>query len=131
MRPLCLSLLLPLILVSRAFAQAPDAGGPTVEPRSANPGGADDPAELLRASGLGDVGSDDAGTLPPVMAEVLLPPTDAGAPAGDGDDVTGKIGAAVRLSYQHTGAFPVDETGTIVTPGQSCACSHHEGAAAQ
>src|SRR5690348_11129472 len=77
MRLLCLSWLLPLCVAARAFAQDVDAGAPVVAPRSANPAGADDPAELLRSSGLADGGpeSDDAG----VRADLALSAPDGGA----------------------------------------------------
>ncbi len=115
MRSLRLSWLLLLLVAARASAQNSD-GGPVVAPRSANPGGADDPAELVRDMGINDGGlfaGDDAGALAPVMAEVVLPSADAGSVLIE-DEVSGRIGAAVRVSYQRTTVFPVDDTGVKV-----------------
>jgi hypothetical protein len=99
-----------LLLVAPAFAEEPDAGR-TIEYRPANPGGADDPSQLLRSSGLpmSDVGAAaDAGTKVPVD-----PVLDAG-PLPE-DEVHGRIGAVARLSYQRTSSFPADETGLPLT----------------
>ena len=108
MRSLRLPWLLLLFVAGRAFAQDADAG-PVVAPRSANPGGADDPAEPVR-----DLGLDDGGTIAePVRAEVVLPPADGGSLLID-DEVTGRIGASIRVSYQRTSTFPADDVGTRV-----------------
>ena len=114
MRSLRLSWLLLLVTAARAFAQQSD-GGPVVAPRSSNPAGADDPAELVREMGINDGGleaGDDAGT-PAVLAEVVLPPADAGSVLIE-DDVSGRIGASLRVSYQRTSTFPADDMGTKV-----------------
>jgi hypothetical protein len=111
MRSLRLSWLVLLFVAARAFAQESD-GGPTVEPRSSNPGGADDPAELVRDMGINDGGlyaEDDGGTAP-VRADLVLPPSDAGSVLIN-DEVSGRIGASVRVSYQRTSVFPVDNIG--------------------
>jgi len=115
MQSLRLPWLLLLLVAQAAFAQDLDAG-PQVSPRVSNPGGADDPAELVRDLGINDGGlwvGDDAGAPAPVLAEVLMPPADAGSVLIT-DDVTGRIGASVRVSYQATSTFPGDETGTTV-----------------
>lgn len=123
MRSLCLSCLVPLFVARVAFAQDPspgvgaDAGAPTVEPRAANPGGADDPAELARASGLAggaQAEATDAGG-PALVTEVALPAADAGSVLIE-DEVTGRIGASARVSYQHTTRFPLDDIGTTLSP---------------
>ncbi len=105
MRPLRLWWLLLLGLAAPAFAVEAD-GGPVVQPRAANPGGADDAAELVREMGI------DAGPEP-----VLPPEVPASADAGTArveEDVAGRISALLRVSYQRVSGFPVDESGTRV-----------------
>ena len=121
MRPLCLSSLLPLwLLAGPAFGQTPEASpaaeaAPAALSRSANPGGADDPAEVARNSGL--EAAPDAGAS--VLSEVALSAADAGSVLTNPDDeVSGRIGASARVSYQFTGAFPVDEKGTSSANGR-------------
>lgn len=104
-------LLLVLVLSPPALAQAAD-GGHVVGPRSANPGGADDPAELARNMDPGDGGAMDADGGAGVTAEVALPPATPAVLVDD--EVSGKINASVRVSYQRTSNFPADNLGTEV-----------------
>jgi hypothetical protein len=111
-----LTLLVSLVaLAGSAFAQ-PEAAPPTVAPVPSNPGAADAPAEIARTP---------TGAVAEPAAEVASPASDAGtvvlsAPAAEavagapkaepqGDELEGKISAALRIAGQRTSAFPVDQ----------------------
>ncbi len=115
MRPLYLSSLLPLLFAVPALGQDVDAGPAKVEPRSANPAGADDPAEVARNSGLpatGDAEADGG----EVVSPMALNAPDAGVLVNPDDEVTGRIGASARVSYQHASSFPLDDLGKTLRP---------------
>ncbi len=116
MQALRLSWLLLLLVARSGFAQQSDAGA-VVPPRPSNPAGADDPSELVREIGINDGGPWSDATAEsgaaPVLAEVLLHSADAGSVLID-DEVSGRIGASVRVSYQRMSTFPADEVGTKV-----------------
>ena len=118
MRSLKLPWLVLLLTAFPALAQEAD-GGPVVAPRAVNPAGADDPAELVRELGINDGGlwagdPSDAGELQLPTTEVQLAAADAGSVLIE-DDVSGKINASVRVSYQRMNSFPGDNLGTRIS----------------
>lgn len=112
-----LTLLVSLVaLAAPAFAQG-DAAPPAVAPVPSNPGAADAPAEIARTP-------TDA---PPVVeaakpspAAPAVPAVEAAAPPAkavpEGDELEGKISAALRIAGQRTSAFPVDQAHSQVEP---------------
>lgn len=115
-----------------ALAQEAVDGGSTgaVLPKAVNPGGADEPSELIRSSGIPEVLPGEGAptkqdphprelTPPPEpekpaaeapASEVVAPARPPAAPAPD-LELTAALAASFRASGQGTTAFPLDSTG--------------------